>query len=179
MGPELLGIDWAQSWAEAVGAGATAVAFLVAAFEYRRSARERRDAEAGQARLVVRRRRRIMDSQIAEASSSSATTTRVEFQVCNESTKPIHGLCMRALRREGTWVSLRTAPGLLPETLAAGEGCVVYVEPTEAFPNLQDWEVEFEFTDADGRRWRRAGLQEPARFTERRGLTRRAPREQS
>lgn len=51
-GPTWLDIPAAQSWAEAVGAAGTVLAFAVAAFVYARAERNRIDAEGDQARLV-------------------------------------------------------------------------------------------------------------------------------
>ena len=57
MGPEIFGVELAQSWAEAVAAVGTTAAFVVAAVVYASQQRDRRDDEAKQARLVFRGKR--------------------------------------------------------------------------------------------------------------------------
>lgn len=165
MGPEFWGIDLAQSWAEAVGALGTALAFVVAAFVYRRAESDRRERHADQARLVF--------------FVTERNPTGVRVLVRNLSTAPVYFVASAVQVQPGTGPTAET--GRLAEVLPpdhVGEEVWSRMAPTMldergkvkvTGPVAQLERVTIGFLDAHGRQWRRAGNEQP-RLVRRAGL---------
>lgn len=160
MSGQMLDLPLAQSWAEAIAALGTAGALGVAARVYVLSQRDRRDDEATQARLVHR------EPTLDALSDGSIDFWELQFFVHNDSSAAIHNLAAVRVKREGTW---QPAPDehlvAAAERINARGNAPIYLERLERSPELAEWEIEFEFTDAHGRRWRRRGIEQPTRVT--------------
>ena len=172
MGPELWGIHLAQSWAEALAAIVTTGAFGVAAGVYWSQQRDRRDDEAGQARMLVRTRHVWAAPTVSFAGQQRDTapkTYRVALAVSNRSGMQVHSPVPVRIEGPFGWreppIQFVHAP---PDAIDPGETFTMVTLELEASPDDRpseyNYDLEFEFVDARGRRWRRRGLEQPQRI---------------
>lgn len=162
-GPEWLGVLAMQSWAEALAAVGTTAAFLIAVGVFWLQQRDRRDDEKAQARLVVRE---VKDRRMIEE------TWNVSFQITNHSTAPVFRVKHTGTTTSGFFSRFPEGWGPLPDMVVLAPGASYQIAtvgmpwPPEIAANQVHppaAEVEFQFTDARGRMWRRFGTDEPVR----------------
>ena len=172
MGPEIWGIQLAQSWAEVLAAVVTTGALVVAAGVYWSQQRDRRDDEAGQARMVVRTRRVWAPPSISFAGQARETapkTYRVALAVSNRSDLQIYSPVPVRIDSRTGWreppIQSVHAP---PDAIEPGETFTMVTIEVETLPDDRPseyhYDLEFEFVDACGRRWRRKSLEQPRRI---------------
>lgn len=161
VGPQLWGIDLAQSWAEALAAFGTTAAFAVAAFVYRRAERDRREGVADQARLIYFISKRDHES--------------VRVLVRNLSSAPVYFVAATVRLRPNDGPVEETGDLLeVLEPTTVGEQVWVRMaarEQTESGgfrvtgPVAQLESVTIAYIDAHGRQWRRTGNDQPVLVT--------------
>ncbi|WP_181719741.1 hypothetical protein [Nocardia gipuzkoensis] len=161
-----MAIDWGSfpAWLSALGTIGTAVSVTVAVKTYNAGAAERRDNERRQARMVT-------------IESSYNGGVAVTFK--NRSGEPIFELDVEHVQmttdRSAKWrVNRRViGAGTFKDVLGGGDSCFVPIEfcrPDGTEFDLHyhltknpDYSCTIQFTDKDGRRWRRTDSNTPTR----------------
>ena len=164
-----LGLEWAQSWAEALAALGTVAAFLIGALAFFWQQRDRRDDEARQARLV----HRVVEPSFRhiEMEGTFEPQPTVQMHLCNRSDAPIFQVRMGHVWHKGTWDRpLYGFQSVKEDVVAAGSTVELYEEVRVKSTATTEhgaaaWDFEFDFVDAAGRRWRRRGMDQPERLT--------------
>lgn len=154
------------SWVAALATfSAVVVALYVAHRDWRRAERERLDNEAGQARLIT----------ITQGPLSGCP----EVYVTNHSSQPVFELRLVDAdvlpRLDGlSYTAEERAVSRDDDVVPTNHHCrfgVEVIDPTGKHVDLEGWSMSavITFLDVAGRRWRRAGNEQPIRLYYRRG----------
>lgn len=162
-----LGLEWAQSWAEALAALGTVAAFLIGALAFLWQQRDRRDDEVRQARLV----HRVVHPSFRhiEMQGRFEAQPTVRMELVNRSDKPIFQVRMGHVWHNDKWTRpLYGFQAVAQEVVPQGSTLELYEEVRVKSSSLAEhgpaaWDFEFDFVDAAGRRWRRRGMDQPRR----------------
>jgi hypothetical protein len=149
-------VDWGNvpGWVSAVGTFAALGALLIAARQWQAAQVERRHRQADQARLII-----------AEKPPGPMVVTKTrdgmasDVVICNHSDSPVFDLSVRRYTYEG---GVANATGdLLHRQRLLGAGASTDRIAAVGGPDWVTKSLDFSFTDANGRRWRREGFGQP------------------